>query len=215
MIINYSLRSEQGKEYSPEKYITKFAGRIEIFSDDMDEEEDLEPIEIGEITGYLINNDYARINSENIFHIFDDYSTEFSTYYTSVFDTSSDLFKNNICQDDQAGENILLIDDVIIYPNYRGREFGLYAILQTIKTFAMNYRIILIQTLPLQYHESKDITEFKDKIGVELLLVKRDIATDKIVLHWKKIGFSRITKSPLCYIDMKNYRLTEYLDKYE
>jgi len=207
----YTLRSYSWQEFDPTEYITGFTGVVMTPSDDIDDEELLEA---GELRGYLIHVSHARERGEDLYEIFDDHSADFEAYYHVLFNKQSNDYRAGILSDPDSNSDILFVDDLIIYPNHRGKNLGLQATLNTIKTFASGLGLVLVQSLPLQYHTSTDVEEFRTKLGTDLLFTDKDIATEKIQAHLSKIGLLPIQGTSLCAIDLSTWSADEYYDRY-
>ena len=209
--IRYEVYSENLEDYDPNDYISYYHGRI-IIPDESTE--DFEDLEIGEIRGYLININLARENNEDIYYIFDDYSEDFAHYYQVIFDRRTNDFREDLFKEPPIYEDILMIDDLIIYPKFRRNEYGLKAIMNVMKTFGMSCGLILIETLPLQHHSTENIDEFREKIGTELLFIDKETGIKKLKSYWSKLGFKPIKNSPLCMIETSIWQIKNYQKYY-
>ena len=202
----YHLYSSSWTEYEPEDYISSFSSTI--FTDDCGNME--KRVQVGEMNGYLVHVNYARERHESLFRIFDDHSMDFATCFGRLFDKRRNDFKKGLLEVPPINDDILLIDDLIIYPKYRGNSLGLKAIMNVMKTFGLSCGIVLCQALPLQYHVSRDIKDFKKRIGTKLLFVDRRSSISKIVKHLQKIGFTRIQGTTLCLIETAAWNMESY-----
>jgi hypothetical protein len=204
--VRYHFNSSSWTDYEPDDYVTSFVSTI--VTDDCGNME--RRIQTGEMKGYLVHVNYARERHESLFHIFSDHSADFSSHFRRIFDRRSNDFKEGLLAFPPINEDVLLIDDLIIYPEYRGNNLGLRTIMNAMKTFGMSCGIVLCQALPLQYHESKDIKDFKKRIGTNLLFVDRKTSIAKIVKHLQRIGFTRIPGTTLCMIETAAWNIESY-----
>ena len=202
----YHLYSSSWGEYEPEDYASSFHSTI--MTDDCGNME--KRVQIGEMKGYLIHVNYARERHESLFRIFDDHSKDFSVYFRHLFDKHKDDFKEGLLAVRPTNDDVLLIDNLVVYPRYRGRNLGLRAIMNAMKTFGLSCGVVLCQALPLQYHESKDIEDFKKRLGTKLLFMDRKSSIAKIVKHLQKIGFTRIQGTTLCLIETATWTFESY-----
>jgi hypothetical protein len=202
----YHLYSSSWTEYEPEDYISSFSSTI--VADDCGNME--KRVQVGEMNGYLVHVNYARERRESLFRIFDDHSVDFSTYSKALLDKRRNDFKKGLLEVPPINDDILLIDDLIIYPKYRGNSLGLKAIMNVMKTFGLSCGLVLCQALPLQYHVSRDITDFKKRIGTKTLFVDRKSSVSKIVKHLQKIGFTKIPGTTLCLIETAAWNMERY-----
>jgi len=202
----YHLYSSSWAEYEPEDYISSFSSTI--VTDDCGNME--KRVQVGEMNGYLVQVNYARGRHEDLFCIFDDHSIDFATCFGRLFDKRRNDFKKGLLEVPPINDDILLIDDLIIYPKYRGNSLGLKAIMNVMKTFGLSCGIVLCQALSLQYHVSRDIKDFKKRIGTKLLFVDRKSSISKIAKHLQKIGFIRIRGTTLCLIETAVWNMERY-----
>ena len=202
----YHLYSSSWAEYEPEDYISSFSSTI--VTDDCGNME--KRVQVGEMNGYLVQVNYARGRHEDLFRIFDDHSIDFATCFGRLFDKRRNDFKKGLLEVPPINDDILLIDDLIIYPKYRGNSLGLKAIMNVMKTFGLSCGIVLCQALSLQYHVSRDIKDFKKRIGTKLLFVDRKSSISKIAKHLQKIGFIRIRGTTLCLIETAVWNMERY-----
>jgi hypothetical protein len=202
----YHLYSSNWPDYEPEDYVSSFSSTI--VTDDCGNME--KRVQVGEMNGYLVHVNYARERHASLYRIFDDHSMDFSTCFGRLFDKRKDDFRKGLLSVPPANEDILLIEDLIIYPKYRGSSLGLRAIMNAIKTFGLSCGVVLCQALPLQYNVSRDMKDFKKRIGTKLLFVDRKSSIAKIVKHLQKIGFTRLRGTTLCLIETAVWNLESY-----
>ncbi len=201
----YTFYSTNQDDYDPDNYVSSFVGRI-LVADNGDMER---RIQVGELTGYLLHLTYAREKHENLYHIFDDHSPDLANYFRALFDRRKNDYRHALLSVPVANDDMLVVDDLIIYPKHRGQNLGLKALMNAIKTFGLTCGVVLCQALPLQYHESIDIKDFKRRIGTKLLFVDKKVALQKIVAHLGKLGFSRVKDSTLCFIETATWDIGE------
>jgi len=204
--VRYYFNSSNWADYEPDDYVSGFISTI-VTNDHGSMER---RIKIGEMKGCLVHVNFARERHESLFRIFDDHSADFAFYFKRIFDKRRNDFKEGLLAFPPISEDVLLIDDLIIYPEYRGNSLGLRTIMNVMKTFGMSCGVVLCQALPLQYHESKDIRDFKKRIGTNLLFVDRKTAIAKIVKHLQRIGFMRIAGTTLCMIETATWSMESY-----
>jgi hypothetical protein len=202
----YHLYSSNWIDYEPDDYISSFSSTI--ITDDCGNME--KRVQVGEMNGYLVHVNYARERHESLFRIFDDHSMDFATCFARLFDKRRNDFKKGLLSAPPLNDDILLIEDLIIYPKYRGNSLGLRAIMNAIKTFGLNCGVVLCQALPLQYHVSKDMKDFKKRIGTKLLFMNKKSSLVKIANYLQRIGFSRIRGTTLCLIETAAWNLESY-----
>jgi hypothetical protein len=162
---------------APNNYIQHFKATISIFGE---AEQD---IEIGslEFTLAFLTGWYGRS-----WDLFD--SDTFLCQYLEIFgsdETIRQSILNNpkmIDTDCLFLENILTIDRVSINPKYRGQDYGIQAIKQTIQHFKRLYPSSLgMVVLACQPQEDAAFTDRSETLSMK-----------KLSAHYKKIGFVKL-----------------------
>ncbi len=207
LIAEYEVASDSWGDGEPDEFLSYFLGKFKQPAKDAEGDE---TVSIGEMRGYRIHVTYAREEGYCLYDVFDAHSGDSELYYHALFNKDSDDYRKELFDDPPLDEDILFIDDLIIFPAYRGKQLGLQAIMNVIKTLGSGCGVILSQTLPLQHHSSKDIEEFREKIGTSLLFVDKDTGRRRIIDYLSRIGFRQIPRTPLCMIDRSRWSLAQY-----
>jgi len=145
---------------------------------------------IGKIHAERIDLGAAYDQKASVMEIFDS-SSELYEVYVALFNLKTDGFLDALELETPFGD-ILVIHSIEVIPEYRGRNLGLLAMLQTIKTFGGGCVVAAIKPFPLQFTgKVTDDNEAEFNRGQKKL---RD--------HWKKLGFKRAMKTDFYYMDL-------------
>jgi GNAT superfamily N-acetyltransferase len=206
--VQYHLCSSNWTEYEPDEYVSCFVA--EVMTEDHGNFE--RRVQVGEMNGCLVHVDYAREKHERLFQVFEDHSDALAGYFRALFSRWTNDYKKGLLEFPATHDDILIVDDLIIYPRYRGKNLGLKALMNAMKTFGMSCGVVLCQAFPLQYHQTIDVGDFRRRIGSSLLFVEKGLSLSKIVQHLGKIGFKRIPGTTLCMIETAAWRLESFIE---
>lgn len=100
--------------------------------------------------------------------------------------------------------NLLILDRLEIYPNYRGRNFGNIYLLALIQNFGVGINMVALSAYPLQFESPSctdvefmhdfEIAREREKLRLRLDKFKgsRRASFQKLEKHYEKIGFQRV-----------------------
>lgn len=148
-------------------------------------------VKVGKIRAQKLGLGEALERRISWFDLCDSQSQELHDAYVAVFD----LKKGNSIREDLELEmfgDILLIHEISIIPKHRGRDLGLVAMHQTLKSLGGGCSMAVIKPFPLQF--SCKVTEKNRK--------ECDAAQEKLREHWGRVGFMRIEGTDYYYIDL-------------
>jgi len=154
---------------------------------------------VGDIEATYIDIESAINNGCPLFQVFDQLTQELCDYYKALFLPTGAIYKyivNNELDFDwpESFDNLLLINRVRIYPHFRGKQYGLAAILRTIQKFGPACQFAILEVKPLQFApEAQDYPTMK----LEQLAANEKQATMKLKDHYAKMGFESIPDSNL------------------
>jgi GNAT superfamily N-acetyltransferase len=85
-------------------------------------------------------------------------------------------------------DNLLIIDHLYVFPNYRGHDLGLVAIANTISVWADN-AIALLKAFPLQLATD---TPPQDRYKYQGFEKDPQTAFKKLMAHYRRLGFAQV-----------------------
>jgi len=175
----------------PEDFITEFNGIICSSIADI-EEKNYKEVEIGVISGKIIEIEKAKHYACPIYEVFDA-TGEIDEYISQIWDYGSRSYSKTINPDDYYLGDILLIDTIYIYPKFNGHGLGLAAIRRTIEYFKRDGLVVLLRAHPLQLvSESWNDDDFEQKMNMSKFESNEDKALKSLRKYYSKGGFKLI-----------------------
>lgn len=157
----------------PSRFVHEDSGKLILIDED-----DVE-LEIGTFITKRIDLISAMNEGESFFDVFDS-STSTISYYEYLYDDRDVDFKPKVYKYTSAetgwSPNLLIIDRIIIYKEYRGHGYASVAIQGLIKTLGMGINFIALKPFPLQFEgQYLDAMNSKDflQLGFDKLEKKR------------------------------------------
>jgi len=157
-----------------------------------------DPQHIGHINARLIQTGRIVNDGVSIFELYDLFDQYFHDICSELFDPENDGFTEtlkNQFSELGSGSNVLLVDDIEVFPAYRGKRIGLAALHRLIDVFGVWNCLVIIPIYPPQFHECRDNTEWKKKILVDTFVRDEEAALAKLERYWGILGFRLIWDS--------------------
>ena len=92
-----------------------------------------------------------------------------------------------------ASENILILDRLLILPDFRGHGFGLDALKLMLQRFSFGAGIMALKAFPLQFEPE---TSDDVRLGLKRFKGNHATAQRKLVSLYKQAGFASIGRTP-------------------
>ena len=131
------------------------------------------PVKVGFFSAQKLFMNIADLHGLQPFLVMDELSQEWCTIYSVI---SSEIWEQNIIP------NILLLDRLLIYPEFRGKNCGLLAIKAIVEACLEKGDIIALLSYPIHDDGSVYTAEEQDNI-----LPEQELALERF---YKKAGFS-------------------------
>lgn len=168
---------------------------------------------IGKFTIIIADIEDAQKNGFSAFDVFDEYQKTFD-YMAALYDMRGvnkrdPSFKKKVleainCEHFVLSSNLMIIDWVEIYPEFRGRNFANLAMETMIRKFGRGMEMIALCAMPLQFVDSRELDKHSSKDDVEWFksrerLKLNEFSSDKkksmqkLASHYGQIGFWRVT----------------------
>lgn len=134
----------------PTRFSHVWAGAVTLFQED--EEED---VEIGSFEAIYVDVEGAVSEKDSVFDVFDS-RQETIGYYEDLYEHGMVNFKPSIikaaCGDDYLwSPNLLVLDRLIIAPEFRGKGRGLVALRGLMQILRPGAGLVAMKPFPLQY----------------------------------------------------------------
>jgi len=148
---------------------------------------------VGKFSVILIDVEAAINEQEDMFDVFDCSSR--TVDYFSLYGDNME-FVPKVTKVLKGGErwspNMLILDRLEIFPDYRGRRYGLRALRWMQFHFSTGCGIVAMKPFPLQFEggaKSGDGKEAFDKLKLADFTDKKDAATRKLRTYYRQAGF--------------------------
>jgi hypothetical protein len=161
---------------------------------------------LGEVTAgtctallFEVKRAYQDDDSLGLHDQADSLSGEAQEYLLAALDheykPNSQVAKAAGLNDWQVPNRILVIDVVQIHPDFRGRAIGLGAVAEIEKIYGTRGDFIFLKAEPMQKSrpEGEKHRMWNDKMRLPPYSPTFD---RKLMSHWRKIGFSRVGRTP-------------------
>lgn len=170
-------------------------------------------VEIGKFTIIIADIEDAQKNGFSAFDIFDEYQKTFD-YMAALYDMRGvnkrdPSFKKKVldainCDPFVLNSNLMIIDWVEIYPEFRGRNFANLAIETMMRKFGRGMELVALCAMPLQFIECRELDEhstdeevewFKNRERLKLNEFSSDMkkSKEKLASHYGQIGIELVT----------------------
>ena len=186
------------KELEPYgEYVREIHGKItatEINPDLIEKE----PEQVGHINARLIQTGRIVNDGASLFVVYDSFDQYFHDIYGELFDPENDEFTETLQRQFKelgSDSSILLIDDVEVFPSYRGKKIGLAAVHRLIDVFGAWDCLVIIPIYPPQFHTYSNDSVWKKKMRADLFAKDEEAARAKLEQYWSILGFQRVWDS--------------------
>lgn len=119
--------------------------------------------------------------------------------YSKLFVNHTSEFKDEIFEtigEELFSSNLFIVDRIEILPDFRGHSLARLAIEEAIRIFAGNVQLCVLKAFPLQFEVSNSNTDkWTDSLKLLDFCDEGEIATQKLIDHYKAIGFHSLHDS--------------------
>lgn len=179
--------AEPGASDDPGDYVSDLQVEIECCAEDGEERE------VGRICGYVVDVERADQAGIHIFDLFDSHSQELSDFWFALYETD-DTLKASVLKLFGAtpyNRNLIVLSNIELEPEHRGRKLGLYAVAQTIEHLKTSCAIAIGHPFPCQFGPWADDPDWMARFGPGLK-GGRQSAFTRLGSYWEQLGFARI-----------------------
>lgn len=208
-ISRYSVSLNFSEEYSPcygysdpYKFVLSVSGKIngELDEEFIETDEDVIYFEVGTFDIKIVDTLGADVERILFADVFDSYH-ETMDCFKSLYDMDNEEFTSeveNLIPDCQFNHNILILNRINIYSQFRGNKLGLVALRAVIERFKLGVGVIALKPFPLQFeggylHNPKDSENIK--LGLDSFKLSQEKATEKLKRYYKKLGFMSVPRT--------------------
>lgn len=195
LILRCSENEFLADDEEPSRFIFETDGKL-LLTDEDDEQ-----VEIGLFSVKYVDVTGAMTERESIFDVFDSDSTCIQ-YFEALYGVDEDI-KPKVAQLATGDSflytsNLLILDRLNIYREYRGSGLGLVALRALIHRFRAGAGLIALKAFPLQFEgnrspESKGCDEVR--LGYDQFNLPMVKASSKLRDYYSQVGFLRVART--------------------
>jgi hypothetical protein len=197
-------------------YLAEYEGELFVFLDD-DREEVLD--DSAQVAGrarlFVFNADAAENDGESLFDLLDRRAE--TAAYIPLLGNEAGNFSSAVCQmlgEEMAlSQNMLILDRLEIFPQFRGQQLGLKYVRAAITRFGIGCRLVAIKPFPLQFEGSLGSapvgavgTEIQSSPPSKSVLAEFRGAAAKLKKYYASEGFVSLRGSDLMILDLEKRR---------
>ncbi|WP_422012692.1 hypothetical protein [Roseateles sp.] len=176
----------------PDHFIRWLEGRVVLFEDD-------ESTEIGRYRAFYIDAESAMHARMPLFDVFD--SMQETCDYLELYEADSWAYSAAALKAAGAGyllfePNLLILDRLEILPPYRGRGYGLHALIGMMHWFQAGAGLVAMKPFPLQFESAAARRGPEDPMELAKLPTNEVAARTKLRRYYAQLGFKLVAKTP-------------------
>lgn len=146
----------------------------------------------------LVNRYTGALQGVDVYTTFDIQQETWSFFEELVDGPFPWRFKDRVlkalgCEFDVLPLGVTILSRLEIYPEYRGRDYGLAAVKCMMQRYRMGAGLIVMKAFPLQFEGLEP--EFFEKRGFDPYPTNQRTCTQKLRSHYGRLGFKHIPRS--------------------
>lgn len=177
----------------PEHFLRTHEGKVVLFDGDGD------PVEIGRYRAFYVDAEGALRARMPVYDVFD--TMQETCDYVDLYE--ADAWQYTAAAEKAAGAgylmfdpNLLILDRLEILPLYRGRGYGLQAIIGMMHWFSAGAGLVAMKPFPLQSEaSSRRPGDPPDPMELDKFPSHHTAARTKLRRYYAKLGFKLVTKT--------------------
>lgn len=182
--VKFTLSAALRDGYVANDFLQSISGKILARCED-----DARELRAGHITASLVQ--FARAIDHGVTpdQLGDGITGDISEYWELLFDVESGRWKEAIQESFEiVGNDLLVIDCVEVYPNFRRRGIGLQAVDRIIDIFGSGCGLVACRPWPLQFTPAF-ATNRRRLQRLQLPSINEGEAVNKLRSYWSRAGF--------------------------
>lgn len=189
LLLKFAPETFFDENTEPDRFMHQYKGKI-IDCDDKEERK------AGKFSARVIDVRGAMFDGCDIFDVFDSEGGAMSCY-ENLYESDTEDFNEKTRDVAFGGDypwnpNLLLLDRLVIYPEFRGKGLGLHAIRALIQRLRQGVGLVALKPFPLQFEvKASESTGYRKK-GLHLFSLPEAEARRKLVEHYAKLGFREV-----------------------
>lgn len=185
--LDYSFKSELG-DIQERRYIQEVLLTINLMDENAGKVE-----KIGHAVFFVLHIDHAIDDNYPIIQVLDGYSEYLSRYLLEIIDMEE--FAEDIQEYYQSSfynTNVCVIQELSIFPKFRGYDLGAKAIKDIIFHFGKSFGLCVLQPYPIQFDPALEMKLDIEKMGIVDLEKDEALAFEKLRNYYLRMGFEAI-----------------------
>ncbi|MDX5477104.1 hypothetical protein [Fontibacter flavus] len=187
--LDYSFKSELG-DIQERRYIQEVLLTINLMDENGGKVE-----KIGHAVFFVLHIDHAIDDNYPIFQVLDGYSEYLSRHLLEIIDLDMEEFAEDIQEYYQSSfynTNVCVIQELSIFPKFRGYDLGAKAIKDIIFHFGKSFGLCVLQPHPIQFDPALEMKLDIEKMGIVDLEKDEALAFEKLRNYYLRMGFEAI-----------------------
>lgn len=189
LLLKFAPETFFDENTEPERFIHRYKGKI-IDCDNNEERK------AGKFSARVIDVRGAMFDGCDIFDVFDSEGGAMSCY-ENLYESDSEDFNEKTRDVAFGGDypwnpNILILDYLLVRPEFRGKGLGLHAIRALIQRLRQGVGLVALKPFPLQFEVKASESTGYRKGGLHLFNISETEARRKLVKHYALLGFREV-----------------------
>lgn len=190
VVLKSASREMLAIDEEPSHFVRRHEGKVLLVDDDG-------PIEIGAYRAYYVDAEGALCAGMPLFDVFDSLSEIYP--YLQLYDAGdfeySPAAKKAAKADYLFEPNLLILDRLEILPRYRGRGYGLQALIGMMHWFQAGAGLVAMKPFPLQFEAHDRRPGEHDPMELERFATGEVAARTKLRRYYAQLGFKLVPKT--------------------
>lgn len=182
----------------PSRFVREYSGRLKIDNDDGEHA-------IGTFRAFYVDVTGAVSEGESVLDVFDTYSE--TVDYLDLYDEDM-KYLPSVRKAARAHfvwePNLLILDRLIIEPQWRGAGRGLLALRCLVEQLRAGAGMVAMKPFPLQkeaHFKSSHAADERRKLELDSFSQDMRVATLSLRRYYAKLGFAKVPRSDLMVLD--------------
>jgi GNAT superfamily N-acetyltransferase len=179
----------------PDQFLIRRDGEILVRTDD-----DQKEVTIGTFSLMIADIEGAVEANVSAYDVFDTESASFRHYEALYdgYDFKERVVKVAVGDDYVFRPNLLMLERLTIYPEYRGQGLGLTVLRMLIERYRIGMGLVSLKPFPLQFEvnpmsETNDIP--RERLELDNFKGTSVAATRKLKRYYEKLGFKSVSRT--------------------
>jgi len=189
LLLKFAPETFFDENTEPDRFVYQYKGKVIDCGND-------EERKAGKFSARVVDVRGAMFDGYDIFDVFDTDGAAMSCY-ESLFEHDTEDFNEKTRLVAFGGDypwnpNILILDRLVIYPEFRGKGIGLRTIRALVHRLRQGVGLVALKPYPLQFEAGAVESTGYRKKGLHLFNISEAEAHRKLVEHYALLGFHEV-----------------------